>query len=187
LFGTLIWVIQMLLTITIFIHQHKSGRNSSPFDIPIQFNWEVRVGQCVCIFLVLANINDLYVPTHTISQALNMDNAGIKYVWVPNILKLISAIAVAIISLILIVGTDDLIELLTNFAGLTFISEIDNKLYGMAKNSCLGRSMKESSGGNQPANKSFGRIQVAITLVSFALMAGFWAFFFVTENNYVLL
>jgi len=127
---------------------------------------------------VLANINDSYVSTHTISQALNMDNAGIKYVWVPNVLKLISAIAVAIISLILIVSTDDLIELLTNFAGLAFISEIDNKLHGMAKNSCLGRSMKESSGGNQPANKYFGRIQVAITLVSFALIwQGFGPFF----------
>ena len=202
LFGMAVWVIQMALSALIFIHQLKIGVNSSPFDIPIRVVWEVRVGQCICIFLALANIKDIYETTHTISHArrirrmvegsrsgndtdMNHTVTGISHIFIPNLLKFISATAVAGITLILIISTDDLISLLTNFAGLTFISDIDNRLYEMAKNNCLGASMKLAVGEDQPLlGKHFGKIQIWIMIFLFAGMLAPFIYFTMTEDNY---
>ena len=60
----------------------------------------------------------------------------------PNGLKLLQGISVIFVSLIVIVQSDDLIELLKDFTALHFVSEIDNIMFRVALQGYFGHDLK---------------------------------------------
>mmetsp|Transcript_22283 Transcript_22283/g.33997 ORF Transcript_22283/g.33997 Transcript_22283/m.33997 type:complete len:595 (-) Transcript_22283:83-1867(-) len=143
--GFLVWGFQVFMAVLNFSQLYYAGESSLPFDIPFQVSWEVRAGQFCCLFLLLSDIDDIYRPFHTIREALEKENQSVKHLFFPNILKFIAGLAVAVISILLIITTNELFDLFSNFAGLQFISNIDNEVYQMAKLEVLGEKLKKSA------------------------------------------
>ena len=73
------------------------------------------------------------------------------------------------ISILLIITTNELFDLFSNFAGLQFISNIDNEVYQMAKLEVLGKALKKSADNVQKPlvkPKSNENVQQTLQLTS---------------------
>jgi len=113
-----------------------------------------------------------------------------------------------VISILLIITTNEIFDLFSNFAGLKFISNIDNEVYKMAKLDVFGKKMKESAeevlkplvkrksneNGEQPLastgciHKLFTAystfVQVGVLIIILFLATGFVLFADMDKENY---
>jgi len=78
--GFLVWGFQVFMAVLNFSKLYNAGENSLPFDIPFQVE-EVRAGQICCLFLLLADIDDIYKPFNTIKEALEKENKSVKFLF----------------------------------------------------------------------------------------------------------
>ena len=63
----------------------------------------------------------------------------------PNLLKIVQGLLVLFTSLVVIIQSDDLIDLLKDFTALYFVSEIDNIVFRMTEQRFFGNDLKERS------------------------------------------
>ena len=178
--GIIVFLVQMYLAFEIFLDQFSQRYAHFPMNYQVKVELRVLIGQFVCIFLAMVNIKDIFTSTRVI--CLHHKNAQdcctiecIK-VWFANALKLISALAVLAITFIVILTSADLISLLTSFAGLTFIADIDDKVFEVAQLNGLGYWIKSSF--SEFRRKSYDDTYHSILkdgvqpLIGFALVAG---------------
>jgi len=169
--------------------------SSSHFNIPFRVDIEVRDGQVICIFLGLININDIFTSTQTAftarHAAKNAHDQGtgnqvkVKYIWLPNILKFVAAIVVAVVTLVVIVQSADIIELIMNFTALELISEVDNLLFNLASFNCLGKVLKGSTHTVKDDIKmedvSLLWLQLCVLLFCLIAMVVVWAYYAIEQ------
>lgn len=147
---------QMLLGGFVAYDQIKSGRGSSTFDIPFRVQLVVRLGQFCCIILALCTQNDILTSVRSVvvmgmdsnwDYVVGMEGQKSKRAWyiriaLPNVMKFCQGLLVAFVSFIVVIQTDNIIELLQNFSALMVISEMDNILFQMASFGYFGEELR---------------------------------------------
>ena len=148
----------------------SNGNDSVPFDVPIRTDRWTTVGQLFAVFLMLVSQKDalgafeflvlfrLPKPTSRDTGFYVLlidkdeehldpsDNKANLWVWffraiLPNFLKLAQGILVFILTMITIIQAKDLLDVLTGYAALYFVSEIDNQVFSVVKRGFSGRSV----------------------------------------------
>lgn len=148
LFGLLTFIFQTVLIAIIIRSQLDESFRSTPFNIPVRVKWNVRVGQYLAVLLSIWFQNDLQTSFHMLLLLWTIPENGSapfreiatssssSYRWLslilPNVIKMIQGSLVLGLSLILIIQYDNLVDIMTNFTALYFISDIDNILFTVA-------------------------------------------------------
>ena len=174
--GLITFVSQMTLVIMILVGQSGQSKGSTLFDVPFKCSTEVRVGQFFTIILssftqrdVLTAIKYLIMfrtdgadwrillvddDESIVSNTTNSSGEGLppmRGMWfrravLPNLLKIVQGLLVLFTSLVVIVQSDDIIDLLKDFTALFFVSEIDNIVFYITEQRYFGNDLKQRSG-----------------------------------------
>jgi hypothetical protein len=170
--GLITFVSQMTLLIMILLGQSRLSKDSTLFDAPFTVSNEVRVGQFFAIILSLFYQSDVLTAMQYLSMFKNHEydrsillvdddesilsnkslgdlftKRGMRYrrAVLPNILKMVQGLLVLVTSLVVIIQSDDLIDLLKDFTALFFVSEIDNNVFRMTEQRFFGDDLKKRS------------------------------------------
>ena len=223
---------QMVLILMILFDQLQSSNESSAFNVPFKVKLVVRVGQGFTIIFALATQIDVitsirflvmfWKSTHwdkfkvVLDRSDEEDSADdevsahtkkwIIHMLIPNVLKFLQGIIVLIITMIVIVQSDNIIKLLTGFTAMMKLSDADNVFFSVAANGFLGLNLQRqcikakgikvdyesttstgTSNSNQNTNQatsSKGFLLRSVLLVFILLfMIGFWVYIFFNQVN----
>jgi hypothetical protein len=168
--GIFSFLLQMLLLILIFISQINEGDGSTPFNVPFKVDNEVRIGQFAVILVCLLSQDDVLTSLQTICALWKCDCADFQelfasghddspfqaaaearssrdrkfyalHILLPNMLKFAQGVLVLIVTLVIIVQGQDLIDLLKDSTALFFVSGIDNVIFFCANAGYFGRKV----------------------------------------------
>ena len=166
--GLITFGFQMTLVLIILYGYFKLSKDSTPFDAPIHVDRFVRVGQFFSVFLSVLSQNDLLTAVDSLAFLLSLSannersfyrslidenndelqrEQSHRTTWfvraiLPPCLKLIQSISVLLCSLIVIVESDVLIDLLKNYAALYLVSDIDNIVFRVAAQGYFGQDLR---------------------------------------------
>jgi len=87
----------------------------------------------------------------------------------PNLMKLSQGLLVVFVSFVIIVQSDNIIDLLKDFTALMVLSETDNITFNLAVYEYLGEGLKQQTLKADEANSNFVQSQHAIVLHQRAL------------------
>ena len=143
--GAFAFTFQMTLTIMIVSNQIGESKYSSLFNVPFNVDPVVRVGQFMGILFCSATQNDIMTSVHSLvlfrrgsrwykalRDGVDTDDAPpgtmewLKYIAIPNLMKFIEGLLMVFVSFVIIVQSDNIIDLLkvrlesASFAPLLF-------------------------------------------------------------------
>jgi len=159
-FGLVTFFLQMALLILIFIYQLSQGNGSTPFDIPYTVSVEAHIAQFLAIFVSVGTSKDVVMPVKELSMlwithrdewrmVIDDDNAD-SIVWasrilLPNLLKFTEGVFVLLISFVIIIQSDNVIDLFKDFAAMQLIAELDNVAFWLANHGYFGSHLKKDT------------------------------------------
>lgn len=155
LFTMLVYSLQVALLFMILAEQFSAGEDSTPFGMPFRVDTSVRIGQIIGVLVTISLGRDIFLPikemqtlwfTHKdawlgVTGPLKQNNAfGTWFIriFIPNILQLFVGILSTFISFIIIIQSDNVIDLFANFAAMSVIGELDNIAFWFAENGYVG-------------------------------------------------
>lgn len=145
------------------IKQCESSIDSVPFDAPFRVSVPSRIVQIMAIYITITTAKDIVIPTKDMS-ALWITNRcewckivkvpieetsfqmWVLYILIPNILQFLEGALVVTIQFILIIQSDDMIELFKDFAVVQIVSELDNAAFCLADHGYLGSQLQDDCG-----------------------------------------
>jgi hypothetical protein len=150
---------QMSLGLMIAWDQINESVGSSLFNVPFKVDNVVRVGQFLSLILCLATQSDILSSIQTIVALgkgsewdIVIGEEGNKRVvlylcrvFTPNLMKLMQGILVMFVSFVIIVQSDNIIDLLKDFTALMVLSETDNILFHLADLGYLGEELQKEA------------------------------------------
>ncbi len=161
--GLATFAFQMILTIMISIDQIRDSFESSTFNAPFKVDNIVRVGQLLTIIFTLATQNDAIssirfgvmfwshpdwdrvVLRKPEDAPLPTSTEWRLHILLPNALKFLQGFLVIFVTFVLIVQSDNIIDLLKDFAALMILSETDNIIFWLAVNGYLGKELQRNT------------------------------------------
>ncbi len=222
--GILSYFFEMILGTLIALDQINLSEGSSLFDVPFNVDTVVRIGQFFSIFLCLSTQTDMLTSVQNLvilgtgnkwNEAIGERNNKNVCVWLirillPNLLKFSQGLLVMFVSFVIIVQSDNIIDLLKDFTALMVLSETDNIMFHLATQGYLGQTLlrqtanatdrsvdtsSKSSNSIVPLGSTGGRRKVAsrvmaffnfrplILLALFAPMLGGWVVIIQNQMN----
>ncbi len=153
--GLFTFTFQMVLLLMIGADQLQESINSSAFNVPFKIDPVVRTGQIFAIIFALATQNDVISSIRFLVmfwKGAHWDGGeGVPLaptaeqwftrILLPNLLKFTQGMLVICATFVVIVQSDNIIELLKEFTALMVLSEIDNIFFGLATNGYLGPTL----------------------------------------------
>mmetsp|Transcript_7796 Transcript_7796/g.11548 ORF Transcript_7796/g.11548 Transcript_7796/m.11548 type:complete len:1061 (+) Transcript_7796:217-3399(+) len=150
---------QITLGTMILIDQLDGSKNNNRLDVPFKVTPVVYVGQVLSMILCLSTQTDVLTSIRSLilmGEGSNWDiavgEAGKRtklnwfiHIAFPNIIKFLEGILVMVVSWMIIVQSDNIIDLLKDFTALMFISEIDNILFQLAAYGYLGDALRKET------------------------------------------
>ena len=139
------------------------SRDSSTFNVPFHVVPEVRVAQFMSIFFCVAMQGDVLVSIKTLTMLWKttpwheiLDIAGditeppstsewVSHILVPNLMQFVEGILGLFVSFVVIVQSDNIINLLRDFAALMIISEVDNLGFRLAADGYVGKELRDEA------------------------------------------
>ncbi len=161
--GMVTFAFQMTLVTMISIDQVRDSIHSSIFNVPFKVDNVVRVGQVLTIIFTLATQNDVissirfgvmfwnYPRWDRIVLRRSEDNppptnsAWRSHILIPNALKFLQGFLMLFVTTVLIVQSDNIINLLKEFTALMALSETDNVIFWLAVNGYLGGELQRNT------------------------------------------
>ena len=150
-FGALIFLIQVAAIALILIDLLMDSQHINPLVVPSAVPWPTSISQVICLLMT-----GFMVSYNLVSSLLNIVNPAkafflieddgkkrrylevINWKWIVlNLLRLFQATLSLLVSFILIVQSDVVIELYFNFAGLVFIDELGAMIFILASDDFL--------------------------------------------------
>ncbi len=218
LLGLLTFAFQMVLIFMIGSDQIQESVKSSDFNVPFKVDTIVRAGQLFTIVFALATQNDIttsvrflvmfWKDPHWHRTVLKREEGSppptttewVIHILLSNILKLIQGLLVMLITFVVIVQSDNIIDLLKDFTALMVLSETDNIFFSLAANGYLGSelqmktidardiqivdeaSTRDVTSSSASSNKDF-LIRPIILLIITTAMIGGWLSIVINQLN----
>jgi hypothetical protein len=169
LFGFFIFLCQTTLLFTILHDLLNLGRFSAPFDVPFWVDGNfVRVGQFVCFIVVLLTQRDVgeaisYIITFRKQDSISWDvesgkhdlsgifvmehkydfnNKWVFQLLIPNLFKLIIGFASLLACFIVIIKSNEVLDMFIKLVALLIIAEMDRIAFNITESGSLGSQMK---------------------------------------------
>ena len=122
---------------------------SPPLNLPVGVGPFVHASQGIALFLIVLVQESLWEAVADLSNGYNdhLKNQGIKYIWwlIPNILRASSSLVALFVTFILVLGSDNTVDLFKDFTAMLFVSSFDNILFVLAKMNILGINFKHAA------------------------------------------
>jgi len=149
---------QITLSFLIAFDQIKESSDSSIFNVPFKVTSVVRFGQFLAIIVCLLTQSDVLSSIQVLVLlgkdtnwnaviGVPRDEQKTTTLWMtrivlPNILKLFQGLLVLFVCFVIIVQSDNIIELLKEFTALLVLSEADNVMFSLAGRGYLGEHLR---------------------------------------------
>lgn len=194
LLGLVAFYLQMILGVLIIIDQLQIPYGEPFMNVPIRVNRTARVAQFIIIILtimtqadILGSIRVLILLPYngkywdeTIRENGNRKSEiWIERIFIPQILKLLSSVTVLFTIVIVIVKSDNVVDLLKDSTALFVLSNIDDLFFHMADHGHLGGGLSENLEKTKEAriiveSNNPTRYLQLIMLVLLGTTLGFW-------------
>ncbi len=163
LLGMFTFAFQMILILMIVADQLKESVDSSIFNVPFKVDSVVRACQLFAIIFALLTQHDIISSIRFLVMFWNDacwdriilkrdENAPaptsiewVAHILIPNVLKFFQGILVVFATFVVIVQSDNIIDLLKEFTALMVLSETDNIFFSIAANGYLGSELQRKS------------------------------------------
>ena len=159
--GIVVFLFQTSLALLTLLDQIAVDDGDTPLNIPFQVSSVVRIGQFITLILSVMTQSDVLV-SYRIVLFLRYKKRGwrklIGYeknerslsVWLgriflPNFMKAFQGLLVLVTTFIVIVQSDNIVDLLKDFTALFVISSIDDMFFFMADHGYLGPSLSKKT------------------------------------------
>ena len=214
-FGSLSWlfsvsvtIVQLVLLIMIVWQQCQS--NETDLNIPFQGNVVITMAQFMAIIVTVAVSKDLFIPIKEVTNlwytnplqwtkvaGISMDHATYS-AWLtrivfPNAVQFTIGALALLVSFIIIIQCDDVIELFAEFAAMSIIAEIDDIAFWFADSGYVGNVIRKDAKrvrevqfeDNTKKTRFFGLIQLrsVMFLVLLVVMMSAYTFVAFRQNS----
>jgi len=204
-FSLLVISLQMVIVISILIKQLEDT-----IAIPFTVSTSVTIAQFFALLISTVTQMDMFESIKTIVAICHEEEADWRRTFkvpehiafrnrrkclravIPNFFKFCCGALVLTSSFIIIINSDDVIDLFTNFAALQIISQIDNVFFSLGEHGFFGHAiqMKTRQAKDAPVPDrlpSFCRnslpIHLVITVILFVGMIAGWSYFVIGQEN----
>ena len=159
--GLVVFIIQMTITIYILLDKIDPSKGNTLLNIPIRTNPHVRTFQGLAIIFLfmiqtdmLTTYRDLmflrYGKPHWIQIMKKIKYAENLHSWIGSImfpctLRFLQGGIISISIFIVILQSDDIVNLFTNFAALLIVSAIDDFVFFLAYYGCFGSDLTQKT------------------------------------------
>ena len=164
-FSLAVTVVQLVLLIMIFSQQCSFSvvdSDNSDFHIPFKSDWYMIMAQVMAIIVTVAVSRDLFIPIKELSNlwisnkiqwsrvvGISIDYADrttwINQILIPNLLQLVIGALALLVSFVIIIQSDNVIELFAEFAAMSIIGEIDNVAFWFAESGFVGDDVRQDA------------------------------------------
>ena len=159
LLGIFTYAFQMIVMMMIFYDQIK-GSIENGLNVPFKVGYAVLTAQLFSICIALATQNDITTSIRLVvmfwkdpfwdrtilgrseSVPPTTTTEWVIHILLPNILKFVQGGFVMFFSFVLIVESDNIIDLLKDFTALMILSETDNIVFALAANGYMGPGLQ---------------------------------------------
>eukprot|EP00554_Chaetoceros_debilis_P014083 CAMPEP_0194125450 /NCGR_PEP_ID=MMETSP0150-20130528/59470_1 /TAXON_ID=122233 /ORGANISM="Chaetoceros debilis, Strain MM31A-1" /LENGTH=1205 /DNA_ID=CAMNT_0038819261 /DNA_START=97 /DNA_END=3711 /DNA_ORIENTATION=- len=211
--GALSFIFQMSLCILIFIGLIEDGVIS---NVPFQVDLTVRVGQFMCLLFCVVVQSDVVTSIQTLSilrsgewkkiidddsNSEDSSTSTLEWTWhvlLPNIMKLGQGLFVTVVSFVIVMLSEDIIDLIKDFSALVIISEFDNFAFQLALAGFFGEELqlaalkvtkvefvllKAGSDESETSRKRNYNLRSFVLAIIMILMYGSWSYFVILETK----
>mmetsp|Transcript_4257 Transcript_4257/g.8827 ORF Transcript_4257/g.8827 Transcript_4257/m.8827 type:complete len:837 (+) Transcript_4257:208-2718(+) len=141
--------LQVLILVLIGINllQTNNSQLSNRWNVPADVHPSVRISQYIACLVSVFTADDFVsgillscqVITDKSQSVHEGTNVGISKKWeISNLMRLLEGLLVILVSFLFIIQSREAIELWLNFAGVTFVGQLDDVAFLMAKNDFFG-------------------------------------------------
>ena len=201
--GLIVFFIQIFLGSLSIVDQNQVSFFDTILQIPIKVSNTVRASQFLALILSIMtqkDILDSYKILVLLSwksnkwQALcHLDESETRFsIWfarvaIPNILKILQGTVVLVTTFIVILQSDDVVDLLKDFTALFIISQIDNIFFYFAENGFFGRVFAKKTEEVKKAQiRHEGQYFIAVNflfITIFFIFLGIWILIISNQDN----
>eukprot|EP00554_Chaetoceros_debilis_P000877 CAMPEP_0194096190 /NCGR_PEP_ID=MMETSP0149-20130528/57211_1 /TAXON_ID=122233 /ORGANISM="Chaetoceros debilis, Strain MM31A-1" /LENGTH=1350 /DNA_ID=CAMNT_0038782159 /DNA_START=274 /DNA_END=4326 /DNA_ORIENTATION=- len=200
-FGFQVFLLQISLLSMIIVDQYGSSKGSTLFDVPYKNDLSVQIGQLIAIVVSLATQTDLVIAIITFimlwterrefwTSLIKVEKDSSLWVWIrriafPIACEFIEGLLVLLVTFVIVVTSDSVIDLFKDFAAMQVISELDDMMFWLALQGYLGHEL--AHGAKQAKkirihdkfiNTFLGiPVRTIILMIIFLCMAGGWGYF----------
>jgi len=160
-YGLAVWLLQITFCTLIFIEITTS--TGTPFGVPFMVDETFRVTQFIAMFLSVSMSTDVIVPIKDMTilwitqreswvHVISFQTDGNVFLptskdWVfrvvfPNFLKFTEGSLVLVLSFIIIIQSDNIVDLFIDLTVMQIISDLDNVAFWLADQSYIGTNLK---------------------------------------------
>jgi hypothetical protein len=156
-YSIIIYYIQFLLLVLVLARQFSSW--DTPFSVPFRVDISCRIGQFAAIIVTVAIARDVVIPIRELLLlglndrqkwcqvvGVSLEQAStllwVRHILIPNILQFIEGFSVVFVSYVIVIQSDDIIELFNDFAAVQIVAEIDNVAFWLADNGYFGTRLR---------------------------------------------
>lgn len=207
-FGFLIFFIQLSLAIIILVDQAVNNITGVPLDVPYEVPWFVTVAQGIGLFLCTFWQSDILTSIHMLDMFWWRKNEkewpyeeihakdSTSWTWrekvlFPNTLRFIGGLLVLATSFVIIVKSDNIIDLFKDFTALILISQIDNMAFSLAAHCYFGKTLKDESDKvkrirvNDNSDSNIRGVPIRLIFVLVITLVAFvgWAYFVIGQTS----
>lgn len=120
-----------------------------PLNLPVGVGPFVHSGQGISLFLIVLVQEALWEAVANLCNGYNhhLREQGIDYIWwlIPNILRGFASLVALFVTFILVLVSDNTVDLFKDFTAMLFVSSFDNILFVIAKMNIIGRRFKHAA------------------------------------------
>jgi len=209
--GIVALTFQIVLGIMIAYDQIAISAGSSLFNVPFKVDAVVRVGQFSVVIISLSRESDILGAlqcllmlrrgsnwNEVIREPEKSNRLWLIRILLPNLFKMTEGSLVMFISFVVIVQSDNIIDLLKDFTALMVLAETDNVLFGLAKYGYLGETLenktthvseteirppKNDMDDKASSHRTIFRVRSALLVCVFTPMLGGWLAIVMNQIN----
>ncbi len=152
LLGVIVFLFQVCIYAVLFgnIYDHRNKKN--PFGFPFNVSASVRISEVLAIFISIITQQDMRSAICLYRDGF--DKNGLTRVfkkatlckWTCSIvLRATEGILGLIITFLLIMRSDSVLELLLNFSAIEFVTDLDDLVFKLARQKFLGKTVKDEA------------------------------------------
>jgi len=172
LMGLAVFFVQFALGLLIIADQLNDPISETTMNIPPRIDAVVRTGQFMAVVLALFSQTDITITLYNLFQLWygsksqwnkvigeehdTSFNLWLGRIFVPNVLKISQGITILIASIIIILQSDDIVELLKDFTALFVISSVDDIFFILSDHGYFGVDLSNKSDKTQSTRNQRG-------------------------------
>eukprot|EP00984_Skeletonema_dohrnii_P022939 scaffold12054_cov112-Skeletonema_dohrnii-CCMP3373.AAC.6 len=207
--GILVFLFQMSIYVVLANDIINLDNNKNPFGFPFNVSIPVRISEVLAIFISILTQHDVRKALCLYRDGFDKDKEGTSmdkitqvfpgatvWKWTLSIVSRASqGFLGLIITFLLIMRSNSVLDLLLNFSAIEFVAELDDVVFGLAKEGLLGNVLKKEAKDMEKPKKSYHvskeclntkyamKMSLGYFVVLFSCFFGSWLYIYWQQRN----